>query len=327
MNSTKNKIILISGATGCIGNAILKSLLQNTQHRVKLIVRKGSVWKLDSNLLKTYSNRCQLLIGDLRDKSFLTNAVKGVNCAILAATSWGGDDAFDVNVTSTLQIIHSLPHFCDVYYFSTASVIDSDGSLLEEAFKYGTAYLRSKYVALQRLLEEVPLSQRVTVIFPTLVFGQNSHLENAYSQIRSMMVYLKHIYLDASAHLIHAVDAASIIVHLVDMRSPVTGFTWHPSDPSRVLPAVVLGQPKFTADQVFRFICAKENITLSPLRIPLLSVFPSFLLIILIRHFGGTVDPWVLYCLRKRHFTYTNAVAPETFGLVSKVKTISQLFE
>jgi len=56
----RSKTILISGATGCIGRQIWLQLMQHTNHRVKLIVRKDSLSKLDAAIWKKYSRRSQV---------------------------------------------------------------------------------------------------------------------------------------------------------------------------------------------------------------------------------------------------------------------------
>ncbi|GJQ15510.1 hypothetical protein GpartN1_g7301.t1 [Galdieria partita] len=320
----RTKVILLSGATGCIGRQIWLNLMHHTQHRVKLIVRKDSLSKLDSNIWKKYSRRTQVLFTDLNDLRGLKSHLRDIDCAILTATSWGGEQVFSVNVDSTLQLIQWLPKDCHVLYFSTASIIDSHGCLLEEAYRYGTPYLQSKYVALQRLLLE-NTCRRITVIFPTLVVGPHSHLANVTTQITTWKGLLQLVDVDASAHFIHAIDAAKVITYLMDFYPKTLFYTWHPSDPQRKLPAFVLGQPYFTADQLIQSVCRKKRFLSIP-RIPILSLFPPFLISRLLLLLGATVDPWVLYCLRKRHFVYSHAVAPENFGLVSQWRHISQLF-
>ncbi|GJD11126.1 Glutaredoxin-3 [Galdieria sulphuraria] len=277
-----------------------------------------SLSKLDDNIWKMYSRRIQVLMADLTDILSLRNQLLDVDCAILTATSWGGEQAFQVNVEATFQLFNYLPKDCHILYFSTASIIDSSGCLLEEAYRYGTTYLQSKYVALQRMLR-YHSHRRITVIFPTLVVGPNSHLANVSSQITPWKGLLRLIDLDASAHFIHAIDAAKVITYLVDFNPKPSFYTWHSSsDPPKKLPAVILGQPYFTADQLIQSMCSssKKRRFFSIPRIPVLSLLPPLLIARLLSLFGATVDPWVMYCLKKRHFVYPDAVAPENFGLI-----------
>lgn len=261
----------------------------------------------------------------MQDIHSLRNRLGTIDCAILVATSWGGEQAFAVNVDATLQLVDWLPKNCRIFYFSTASIVDSDGRLLEQAFRYGTQYLQSKYVALQKLLHDYT-NRNITVLFPTLVVGPNSHLANATTQFTYYKRLLHWISLDASAHFIHAKDAAKVITYLIDFYPKPSFYTWHASDPDKRLPAFILGQPYFTADQLIGWICCEQKKrSFSLPRIPILSLFPPLLLSRILVLFGATVDPWVLYCLRKRHFVYPQAVAPEDFGLVSHCRHISQL--
>jgi len=322
----RSKTILISGATGCIGRQIWLQLMQHTNHRVKLIVRKDSLSKLDAAIWKKYSRRSQVWTADLEDIRGLSHRLGEIDCAILAATSWGGSSAFAVNVDATLQLVQWLPKHCHILYFSTASIIDKDGFLLEEAYRFGTLYLQSKYVALQKLLAWYP-HRNITVLFPTLVVGPHSHLADVVDSLTSWKRLLEHIYLDASAHFIHATDAAKIVVHFVNWNPKPSFYTCHRSNPTQKLPALILGQPCFTAEQLIQLVVARppNHKTSWIPRIPILSLFPPVLLSRILVWFGATVDPWVLYCLRKRHFVYPNAVAPEHFGLTSQWRHVSQL--
>lgn len=67
----RNKVLLLSGATGCIGRQIWLDLMQHTNHKVKLIVRKESLSKLDGDIWKQYSHRSEIIMVYVRFCWFL----------------------------------------------------------------------------------------------------------------------------------------------------------------------------------------------------------------------------------------------------------------
>ena len=80
----KNKILLITGGTGSFGNAVLASFL-NTSHFKEIRIFSRDEKKQD-DMRKSYSNfKIKFFIGDVRDKSSLTQAMKGVDYVFHAA--------------------------------------------------------------------------------------------------------------------------------------------------------------------------------------------------------------------------------------------------
>lgn len=80
----KNKILLITGGTGSFGNAVLASFL-NTSHFIEIRIFSRDEKKQD-DMRKYYSNsKIKFFIGDVRDKSSLTQAMKGVDYVFHAA--------------------------------------------------------------------------------------------------------------------------------------------------------------------------------------------------------------------------------------------------
>ena len=80
----KNKILLITGGTGSFGNAVLDSFL-DTDHFNEIRIFSRDEKKQD-DMRKYYANtKIKFFIGDVRDKSSLTQAMKGVDYVFHAA--------------------------------------------------------------------------------------------------------------------------------------------------------------------------------------------------------------------------------------------------
>ena len=80
----KNKILLITGGTGSFGNAVLAGFLTTAHFKEIRIFSRDE--KKQDDMRKLYSNKkIKFFIGDVRDKSSLTQAMKGVDYVFHAA--------------------------------------------------------------------------------------------------------------------------------------------------------------------------------------------------------------------------------------------------
>lgn len=298
------KRIFVTGVSGCIGHYIAETLIQNTDHELYLLVRNPDKLGFDLNARPGIN----IIQADLRDVDKLTDLLKTMNVAILAATAWGGtQEVFDTNVVKTLKLIKLLsPQTCQqVIYFSTASILDHNHNLLKEAGQLGTDYIRSKYDCMWQLsrLTDVP---PITSVFPTLVLGGDankpySHLSSGIPEVAKWINVIRWFKVDASFHFMHGVDIAEVVRYLVE----------HPPA-SKEKRKFVLGNPEITVNQVVEEACAYLNkkiffrITLSP--------WLADLLIVL---FQIQMAPWDRFCLEYRHFSYKEPLNPQSLGLPS----------
>jgi len=79
----KNKVLLISGGTGSFGNAVLSRVLSTDVKEVRIFSRDEL--KQD-NMRKFYNNnKIKFYIGDVRDKSSIDDAMRGVDYVFNAA--------------------------------------------------------------------------------------------------------------------------------------------------------------------------------------------------------------------------------------------------
>lgn len=164
--------ILITGASGCVGQHIAAQLFRETDAELLLWLRDPA--KLTA--VPATDPRITLLVGDLRDVAPHRELIATASRLIHTATAWGDPErARQVNVVAVKELLAATdPEVLEqVIYFSTASILDRDLKLLPEATAYGTEYIQTKAQCL-RQLEQHPLAERIVAVFPTLVFGGGS---------------------------------------------------------------------------------------------------------------------------------------------------------
>jgi nucleoside-diphosphate-sugar epimerase len=306
------KRIFITGASGCIGHYIVDALIQDTAHELFLLVRTPDKLKFD------WQSRpgIKLLQGDLREIEQFGDLLKTMDCAILIATSWGGvEESQAINVQKTQILVNLLnPEICEqVIYFSTASILDRQNQLLPEAGTMGTDYIRSKYLGHQAL-EHTALADRVSVLYPTIVFGGNdrfprSHLTAGFSQLPKLTKIARFFQTDASFHFIHARDIAQVVGHLVD----------HPPAPEAEH-HFVLGNDRLTVKQLVAQLCDyfQQRIYF---QIPLYPWVMNFFIVL----FRVQIGDWERFSINYRHFTHNRVVNPSDFGLTPHYPTLADV--
>ncbi|OKH38763.1 hypothetical protein NIES2119_09240 [[Phormidium ambiguum] IAM M-71] len=306
--------ILITGASGCIGQYIAEKLIKETEHELFLLVRDPRKLRIDCN----YRSGINIVQGDMKYISRLAKLIKTIDCAILTAAAWGGQqEALDVNVFKTLQLLNYLdPNVCQqVIYFSTASILDKHNHLLKEARELGTEYIRSKYEGLMRI-SKLPIADRITTLFPTLVLGGDerhpySHVSSGLPGLKKWINYIRFFKADGSFHFIHAKDIAEVVFYLLKNPPNREQKNWF-----------VLGNQPTTVNQAVEEACEYLQkpilfrLNLSP-----------WLADIFISLFRIQMAAWDRFCLEYRHFTYTNPINPATFGIPVYCSTIKDVLK
>ena len=308
------KRIFITGSSGCIGHYMAEALIQETNHELYFLVRNPH--KLQFN----YQSRpnVHLMIGDLQNIEKFSDFLKTVNVAILAATSWGGiNESFEINVTKTLGLMKLLdPDICEqIIYFSTASILDKNNQPLPEAGRLGTNYIRTKYQCYTQLYK-LPIYNKVTTVFPTLVFGGEpnrpySHLSGGIKDVIKWVDLIRWFKADGSFHYIHARDIAQVIRHLVE-NNPTEA-------DSRDL---VLGNKKVTVNEAIKEICNYLNKKMY-FQITLYIILVNFF----IKAFRLRMEDWDYFSINYRHFTYKDTVTPASFNLENYCTTIEDVMQ
>ena len=321
------KRILITGASGCIGQYLVESLLQSTEHFLYLLVRNPQ--KLEPQWLE--HSRIEIIQDSLENiEKYHGLLSEKIQIAILVATSWGGKaESYDVNVVKTLALINMLdPNLCErVFYFSTASILDRNNNLLPEAKEFGTDYISTKYQCFTKL-KDTEISDRIIALFPTLVFGGDekkpiSHLSTGLPEIVKWLGLIRWIQTEGSFHYVHARDIATLIVHLIENPQLIAQIDPEDSEqPSPYIKRLVLGNSAVTVNETIKKIsnyCGKKvyfGLDLSP-----------WLTDLIIKLFRIQMDSWSYFSLSYRHFTYQDPYTPASFGLPNYVSSIEDIMQ
>ena len=317
--------ILITGASGCVGQHIAEQLLRETDAQLLLWLRDPA--KLTA--VPVDHPRITLLVGDLRDPAPHRAAIASATRIIHTATAWGDPErAQQVNEVAVKQMLAATnPAVLEqVVYFSTASIINRDLELLPEAMAYGTEYIQTKAQCLQQL-EQHPLAERIVAVFPTLVFGgrvdrsgpfPTSYLTEGLQEGARWLWLAKWLRADASFHFIHAADIARVCVYLAtNPHQP------NPEPGQGAVRRLVLGQPAVTVNETVKRLCRWRRSWLPPVGVDL----QGWLIEGLIKLLRIEVNAWDRFSIRQRHFVHEPISPPERFGLVSHAPTLEAVFE
>ena len=303
--------ILITGASGCVGQYTTAWLLDNSEAELLLWLRDPS--KLTA--VAANHPRIQLLVGDLREADRFASELASVHRVIHTATAWGDPErAQQVNVVAVKRMLSLLnPSLIEqITYFSTASILDRHLQPLTEALAYGTEYIQTKAQCLKDL-EEHPLAGKIVAVFPTLVFGgrvdgsspfPTSYLTEGLTEASKWLWLARFLRADASFHFIHAADIAAICGHLAT----------HPHQPNPepgqgAVRRIVMGQKAISVDEAVASLCRWRGVR----RTPGISLWP-WLIETLIRVLPIEVNAWDRFSIRQRHFIHQPVTQPERFG-------------
>ena len=113
LNTFRNKKILVTGGTGCIGSEIVKSILNYEPKVVRIFSNdEDNTFKMSQELGTSRNKR--FLIGDIRDKERLITAMKGIDIVYHAAAlkhvplcEYNPFEAIKTNVLGTQNVIEA----------------------------------------------------------------------------------------------------------------------------------------------------------------------------------------------------------------------------
>ncbi|MEB3321949.1 MAG: NAD(P)-dependent oxidoreductase [Synechococcaceae cyanobacterium] len=317
--------ILITGASGCVGQYVADRLLRTSDAHLLLLLRDPARLRA----VPPDHPRVTLLVGDLRDLGPHAAAIAGADRIIHTATAWGDPErARQVNVVAVKELLRLTDpaRLEQVIYFSTASILDRRLRLLPEAMAFGTEYIRTKAQCLQEL-EQHPLAERIVAVFPTLVFGgridsggpfPTSYLTAGLREAVRWLWLAKWLRADASFHFIHAADIATVCAHLA-----TTPHGPNPEPGQGPVRRLVLGQPAVTVNDTVARLCRWRRSWRPPFGLDL----RGWLIEGLIRLLRLEVNAWDRFSIRQRHFLHEPVSPPERFGLSSHAPTLEAVFE
>ncbi len=321
----KEARILITGASGCVGQYTTNWLLKNTDAKLLLWLREPR--KLSSIIAN--NSRIKLLIGDLRETEIFKEDISTATHLIHTATAWGDlNRTNEVNIIAVKKLLAFLnPNVIKkIIYFSTASILDKHHHLLPQAVRYGTEYIQTKAKCLEEL-EKHSLSNKIIAVFPTLVFGgkydnsgsfPSSYLTQGLEEAANWLWLARWLKGYSRFHFIHAEDIAFICGQLLtnyDLDIQKTD-----SDRNREIRKIVLGQPSISIDQAVNELLRWKG-TKRILSIPLWTWLIEGLLNVL----PIKISSWDRLIIKQRHFIHEPVTSPEDFGGNSFAKSLNEI--
>ena len=325
MSGASPERILITGASGCVGQYTAETLLRTSDADLLLLLRDPA--KLTA--IPADHPRVSLLVGDLRELEPHAAAIATATRVIHTATAWGDPErAEQVNVVAVKKLLALLDpeRLKQVIYFSTASILDRQLRLLPEAAAYGTEYIQTKARCLQDL-ERHPLATRIVAVFPTLVFGgqvgpgdphPTSYLTAGVGEAIGWLWLAKWLRAEASFHFIHAADIATVCAHLA-----TTPHQTNPEPGQGAVRRLVLGQAPITVNQAVAKLVRWRRGWLPPVGVDL----RGWLIDGLVRLLRIQMNDWDRFSIRQRHFVHEPVSPPERFGLTSYAPTLEAVLE
>lgn len=317
--------ILITGASGCVGQHIAATLLRGSDAELLLLLRDP----VKLTAVPADHPRITLLVGDLRELGPHAAAIASADRIIHTATAWGDPErAEQVNVVAVKELLRlaDAERLQQVIYFSTASVLDRQLKLLPQALTQGTEYIQTKARCLQDL-EVHPLAQRIVAVFPTSVFGgaltpghpyPTSYLTSGLGEGLRWLWLARWLRTDATFHFIHAADIATVCAHLATQpHGP------NPEPGQGAVRRLVLGQPPISVNRAVATLVRWRRGWMPPLGLNL----TPWLIEGLIRLLRLEITPWDRFSIEQRHFVHEPVSPPERFGLVSHAPTLEAVLD
>lgn len=298
--------VFITGASGCVGHYVVEALASDPRYHLHLLVRDPSRLRFE------WAGRpnITLMVGDVLDLERFAPVFSEMDHMVYIAAAWGEPISYEINyrIPQRMFALANPERIKQIINFSTASILDSDNQLLPEADSAGTDYIRSKYLAC-RELDNHPLRETITTVFPTLIFGGSpvhpkSHLTSGLQEVERWLWLARFVTLDGTLHFIHARDIARIVQHVL----------LHGSSERRL----VLGNAAMSVDQLLAELCAAYGVKRE--RTWDLTAFATQVA----GMFNRRMNSWDHFSFQYRHFKY-RTVNAETFGLPMDLSTVQAI--
>ena len=221
-------MIVITGATGLVGNFLLKQLV-NQKDRVKVIIRKES----DKHEFEYDTTYVEWVVGDINDVQFLYDVIPDVkeiyHCAGLVSYSSKNEDLLDrVNVDGTRNLVNvsmelGIDKFC--FISSIAALGSSKDKVINESApfdpnNYNSYYAKSKYLAELEVWRASEEGLNVIIVNPTIILGPGDWNRSS-SKIFKYVYDENSYYMGGGYNFIDVRDVTELCVTM--MKSDISG--------------------------------------------------------------------------------------------------------
>jgi farnesol dehydrogenase len=176
-------MLLLTGATGYLGSGIARELIER-RRPFRVLVRDAKRLEFDPA-----TSRCEVAIGDLRDRKALRSALQGIDAVIHTAAlvkMWVRDhrDFWRVNVEGLQNLLQAAEQagvqrvvYASSFIALGPSADVNAGEGLHHAGPFSDAYEESKARALEWLRSEGLRRFPVIVTFPGVIYGPGPKTE------------------------------------------------------------------------------------------------------------------------------------------------------
>jgi dihydroflavonol-4-reductase len=261
--------ILITGANGFVGSAVLR-LLINAGHDVRALVRPGSDRRNFDGI------ELEVIEGDLRDPASLERAVVGCDVLFHIAADYrlwlpNPDSMYQTNVNGTRNLIIAATKAGIEKIIYTSSVatlgINNNGLPSDETTPVTVKdmighYKRSKYLAEQEVYKLInELASPVVIVNPSTPIGPRDIRPTPTGRI--VLDTIRHrmpAYVDTGLNIVHVDDVAK--GHLLAWEKGKIGERY------------ILGGDDMTLAQILEYICINQNMRPPTIRLPHNLVLP-----------------------------------------------------
>lgn len=176
--------ILVTGASGFLGSALVRQLILEDGADVRVLVRSSS--RLD--LLQDLEGRFERVEGDVTDPESLTDAMTGITQVyhVAAYIGFGGardaENLYRVNVEGTAHVVNAALRAGVARLVQTSSMaafgrprtqdMMIDESLLWQDSKLNSEYAKSKYAGELEVHRAIAEGLDAVIVNPSLIFGE-----------------------------------------------------------------------------------------------------------------------------------------------------------
>jgi dihydroflavonol-4-reductase len=256
--------VLVTGASGFIGSALTRTLVEGGQHVVAMLEPGTDLRNLDGLDVER-------LTGDVRDATSVEKAVAGCRAVFHVAALyrfWARDprDFYDINVGGTRNVLEAARAAGTerVVYTSTVGTLGVDGvseSRTADELCYPDighlfgSYKRSKYVAEHEVLRAAAEGLAVSLVLPTLPLGPRDRAPTPSGRL--VLDFLNGRvpgYVDTVLNVVHVDDVAR--GHILALERGAVGRSY------------ILGGENFSFKRLLSELAATTGLREPTLRVP-----------------------------------------------------------